>query len=338
MSMKKTVTILCTGVLLAGCSSGKPGWKDAAADGTCGEGLTECSDACVDLASDHENCGVCGHACEAAEVCYDGDCSVECPSGLSSCSGGCTDVDEDPLNCGVCGRMCPDGEHADAACLSGVCGVQCQTGWCDPDDDGDCETACTSETEVCNGEDDDGDGLEDEDFECVRGDSESESCSGSGTRSRTCGSACTWGSWGDCILPGCTPGNTRDCGVCGYQTCSSSSEWGDCGNDDLEKWQRCNDCGVQYCYSDGTGWGACTGPFDTCPGGATCDGGGNCVATCTEDFGACSSGDQCCSGTCCRCSSYGCSDCYPSGHYDVFCDDSGGMSCQVQCINVCNAC
>jgi len=336
-NVRRRRAALILGMLLAGCASSTT-WKDSQSDGDCGPGLTDCSDACVDLASDHENCGSCGHACEAVEVCYEGECSLECPAGLDNCSGGCVDLDEDLSNCGVCGRVCPDGDHADPVCLAGVCDVQCDAGWCDSDDDGDCETTCTTEMEVCNGEDDDGDGLADEDFDCIRGEEEHDDCADCGTRTRTCGSSCTWGSWGDCVTSGCTPGSTRDCSVCGYQTCNSSCEWGSCGNVALLKWQRCSDCGVQYCNGSGSAWGACTGPFDSCPTGETCDDSGNCISTCSDAFLACTSGDQCCSGTCCRCAIFGCSDCNPSGHYDSFCDDSGGMSCQVICINVCDIC
>jgi hypothetical protein len=329
------------GALATGCASGesdKDARTDAGDDGGCSAGLTECSGICVDLDSDHENCGGCGNACDPAEVCFEGGCSLECPSGLENCSGGCVDLDEDVSNCGACGRECEGGEHADPVCVSGVCEAACHAGWCDPDGDGDCDTACSSDTEVCNGADDDGDGLVDEDFDCIRGEVENDDCEACGTRSRTCSSSCTWGSWSACVDTGCMPGTTQNCGTCGYQTCNESCEWGSCGNVGLEMWQRCNDCGVQYCNGSGTAWGACTGPFDACPSGETCNTSGECVAPCTADFGACSSDSECCSGTCCRCAIFGCSDCNPSGHYDEFCDDDGSMTCHTICINVCNSC
>ncbi len=41
----------------------------------CKEGLTECGDLCVDLASDPDNCGECGRRCPDGAVCSGGECS-----------------------------------------------------------------------------------------------------------------------------------------------------------------------------------------------------------------------------------------------------------------------
>lgn len=54
---------------------------------TCQTGLTNCSDQCVNLSSDKNNCGSCGFACAgAAEGCFGGVC--RCPTGTISCCGG----------------------------------------------------------------------------------------------------------------------------------------------------------------------------------------------------------------------------------------------------------
>lgn len=271
-------------------------------DGPCGAGLSLCFGSCVDLQSDHENCGSCGNACEIVEVCSEGECTFECPPGKENCGGSCIDLSDNLLNCGECGNACTAGEHASPICVSGECDVSCQSSWCNRDGDNTCEEYCAPPPEeVCNGLDDDGDGSIDEGFECPQGDE-------------------------------------QDCGVCGYQTCGSTCEWDPCGNEDLEKWQRCNDCGVQYCNGDGTGWGACVGPFDDCAEGYGCDSSGWCVSTCIDDWQPCDSHADCCSGICCDCHPHGCSDCWPDGNYDEFCDDAGGMTCRIVCINICNIC
>jgi hypothetical protein len=43
---------------------------------SCAAGLTLCGGSCVDLSSDRTNCGVCGHACLAAEVCVNRTCGI----------------------------------------------------------------------------------------------------------------------------------------------------------------------------------------------------------------------------------------------------------------------
>src|SRR5688572_16782711 len=55
---------------------------------------------CVDLQTDHDNCGACGIGCSINMECIDGAC--RCPEPLDDCGeGGCTDIASDPLNCGA---------------------------------------------------------------------------------------------------------------------------------------------------------------------------------------------------------------------------------------------
>src|SRR5689334_19694974 len=56
-------------IVAFGCGS------DTFVGGGCKEGLSECSLKCVDLRLDPRNCGACGHACGAGEVCSAGLCS-----------------------------------------------------------------------------------------------------------------------------------------------------------------------------------------------------------------------------------------------------------------------
>jgi hypothetical protein len=76
---------------------------------------TLCGGACVDLTAE-ANCGSCGNACLASEVCTNGAC-VTCST---LCGGACADLANDNLNCGSCGNACPPGE----SCGSGSCSCQ----------------------------------------------------------------------------------------------------------------------------------------------------------------------------------------------------------------------
>lgn len=75
-----------------------------------------CGGVCV--ASLHENCGTCAHACAAAEVCANGTtCQASCPSGQTNCQGTCADLAGDSFNCGACGTACARGQQ----CQHGAC-------------------------------------------------------------------------------------------------------------------------------------------------------------------------------------------------------------------------
>jgi hypothetical protein len=73
----------------------------------CPVGKTDCDGACVSLRSDHANCGACGYACGALEVCSGSACA--CATGIDVCDGTCTDLARDPDHCGSCDTACaPD--------------------------------------------------------------------------------------------------------------------------------------------------------------------------------------------------------------------------------------
>jgi len=96
--------------------------------------------------------------------------------------------------------------------------------------------------------------------QCNQGDTQTDPCGNCGTRTRSCGADCMWGSWSSCTGEGpCAPGatDTQACGDCGQhsRSCSSSCQW--------------------------ESWGACSGPD---PGGA-CD---------TGLLGVCAAGTQLC--------------------------------------------
>jgi hypothetical protein len=95
--------------------------EDGPVDQPCPAGTTYCSGVCVDISSDHANCGGCGIECESAQVCSNGRCVLECPAGETDCSGQCTDLDSDYLNCGSCGHAC----GTDQVCRAGACATEC---------------------------------------------------------------------------------------------------------------------------------------------------------------------------------------------------------------------
>ena len=81
--------------------------------------FTQCGDSCVNTRADRRNCGACGTACGAAELCLDGTCSLACAGGASACGDSCVDLSVDPKNCGACGVACA-GSHV---CDDGACAL-----------------------------------------------------------------------------------------------------------------------------------------------------------------------------------------------------------------------
>ena len=154
----------------------------------------------ANLQTDPENCGVCGKVCEIPHgqaACLAGQCGVgscdpgyvdldgqagngcECVKsngGVEICDGAdnnCDgtidegfDLQTDPDNCGQCGHVC-SAAHSSGSCQQGKCGVDCLPGYYDVDGNADngCEYACTpsnSGIEICDGKDNDCNGLIDD--------------------------------------------------------------------------------------------------------------------------------------------------------------------------------
>jgi len=86
-----------------------------------------------------------------------------CRSGLTSCDGFCVNLDTHPSHCGSCGNECPERPNSVADCAGGLCTFECFFNYVDLDGfpENGCEYECTtrSPVEVCNGEDDDCDGI-----------------------------------------------------------------------------------------------------------------------------------------------------------------------------------
>lgn len=103
---------------------------DAAAPALCGPGTTQCGARCVDVNVDPANCGACGKACPAGQVCSNGTCSLTCTGGTTKCGDVCVDTKSDPKNCGGCGggdgsaTVCGVG----LVCNMGKCALECGPG------------------------------------------------------------------------------------------------------------------------------------------------------------------------------------------------------------------
>jgi len=139
-------------VLATGCgmeaSSPAETPPGATASARCSNGYTSCSGACVNLRSNAANCGACGHACAAGQVCQRGTCSG-CPSGATACNGTCVNLLTSASNCGSCGNACPSGETCSSgACAcpnpSTVCGTACVNLLTSASNCGSCGNACAS--------------------------------------------------------------------------------------------------------------------------------------------------------------------------------------------------
>ena len=100
-----------------------------AGQSTCGGGDAG-APSCVNLQTDNYNCGTCGDACTAGQLCTSGACALSCPPSLTQCGGGdagapyCANLQTENVNCGACGNACKPGE----VCSTGACAVTCKTG------------------------------------------------------------------------------------------------------------------------------------------------------------------------------------------------------------------
>ena len=282
---------------------------------SCGEdGLSPCSgdeplaeicngqdDDCDGLMDD-EACPV-GQACGCDES---GDCACSCGEGLTLCGDVCVSLQTDPLHCGSCDLTCEAPGVAEAACVDGICKViTCEPGLTKTDDVFETGCGCTEETEICDGKDNDCDGLVD---------SFSESCDticGAGTKT------CQAGVWTECDAPDAvvcmdyTAGNCEEKEQC--EPCSDAPEETCNGIDDncngLEdegfscksgqtKTIPCGACGQQELICENCAWvevGLCEGEGQCIPGAETTEScgigcgvqNGTCNDACQWDFDVC---------------------------------------------------
>ncbi len=122
------------------CAAGS--WKVTA----CSAGWGDCTAAvvgCETPLGTTANCGACGNACAAGQICDEGTCKAGgCPFPRVSCGGACRDLGTSPVACGECTTTCPTGGSGDGVCTAGSCDFSspvCQAGW----------TACAGVPPVC---------------------------------------------------------------------------------------------------------------------------------------------------------------------------------------------
>lgn len=125
----------------------------------CGTSSVECSGTCTVVARDSQNCGACGKACAATELCSAGTCvpaSGGCTMGTTKCGTECVDTKSDGRNCGACGTKCGTNKVCSAsACADDCapsttkCGQSCVNQQTDRTNCGGCGTTC-KDGEICN--------------------------------------------------------------------------------------------------------------------------------------------------------------------------------------------
>ena len=158
----------------AGDAIGAAGGEAAAGKaGSAGHGSGDeewgiCDGERVDLNSNAEHCGACGHECSEAQVlervCNEGRCHPVCHSDYGDCNvpatsetdNGCeTNIATNAKHCGACRHECSEANAAGVTCNSGQCAPDCRSGYGDcqqptaqQTDDG-CETNLTTNAAHC---------------------------------------------------------------------------------------------------------------------------------------------------------------------------------------------
>jgi hypothetical protein len=216
-----TMTTIFTAAALAcllvayGCGDG---------GGGCPEGQQTCNNTCVNVQTDSNNCGGCGHSCNGA-ACVNGRCA--CPTGQTDCSGVCVDTQTSNSNCGSCGNVCPAGTTCTAGtcqCPSGqtLCTDTCVDTQTDEQHCGNCTTQC-AEVQTCVA------GA----CQCPSGQTLcGTECVDTQTDKRFCGNCATaCAAAQDCVAGHCQcPGGKELCGDQCVDTQTDSRNCGTCGH------------------------------------------------------------------------------------------------------------
>lgn len=328
------------------CSTDYDDAEASCVDGSCeiecdDDELTYCDDddICVDLQSDTDHCGECGHGCSDTEVCEDGECEAceDSRSDAEVCDDAgaqCGEVDDqcgEPVICDECGddEVCDDNQ-----CICGsdyeLCDDHCVDTESDVDHCGDCDQDC-------------GDGESCEDGSCIscedsRSDEEicDEANAECGDVDDECGNAVSCGSCDG--NDQCEDGQCTDCEdsrtdeeICTDENVRCGEATDNCGetvgcdlcDDNYECNKNQEECVCQddCCDSDDCGdmsmccHGTCQSNTMECP---ECE---------TDDH--CSSADQCCHGECAS-TNMTCPECTSDDHCDddLTCEDQ-----QCQCVD-----
>ncbi len=303
-------------------------------DGTC------CTDQCVDLDTDPNNCGGCGHACPEGHACVDGQC--QCEDDQAYCGNQCVYTQTDNNNCGACGHTCTGCE----TCLGGECqplncgsGQVCCQHLCIPACQGGPPDPNTCLCDVCDGQ---ANGLScGPEQVCCNQHCMSEACP-DGKKFDLNSCAC------QCTPITCPDGQTQDPITCQcVSICLSAPVGTSCGSNMECCGQQCvsTQCSFGREFSIDTCQCECT-PIE-CPSGEsqdplTCQCTSKCAGvkcgtcqTCDPNSGTCVNADNnsdcgggnvCCDGVCqadCTCTGVSCSngDCCADDSNYACCDD-----------------
>lgn len=282
-------------VMSRACSDGlcvptcQSGWKDCNGPQP---GATD--DGCERDVYTLTSCGDCDVTCDplnAVGDCSSGTCLVgACQSGWANCNffiWGCeTHVAVDLINCGKCGNACATRPNSTPTCSTGVCTLNCQTGWgnCNNEYDDGCETNTTANTSHCGA--------------CAKACPNPAHASGY-CEASTCEYACDTG-WGDCnFVPtdGCEAdlAEPSHCGSCGNScpvraNAARTCEQGVCGFSCNPGWADCNGQAGDGCEAnlgDVTSCGACGVTCPSRPNATTTCVSGQCGFDCVGGWGDC---------------------------------------------------
>jgi Stigma-specific protein, Stig1 len=202
-----------------------------------------CSGKCTNLQTSVSSCGKCGHACQrgafvAAVACQSGKCKiVSCDSGHADCDGtfstGCETDTTTASNCGTCGKTCSV-QNGTAGCSAGTCVI----------------AGCTSPFQNCDGQFSSGCNIDTS--------TDVQNCGGCGMSCGTVNNGTAGCTAGTCVIASCT-GSFRDC---------DGQFSNGCETDTNTSVQHCGGCGMS-CGAVNHGTAGCTA--GTCVI-ASCDG------------------------------------------------------------------